>query len=265
MNTDTTNPKDRIGMTKPALHLVPPALKIHVAEAMNYGAFRAGPDHKGYGPYNWRETKVRLTVYIAACMRHLESFLDGEDFAKDSGVHHAAHCAAGCGIILDAMEQGTLIDDRPKPGHASELLERLTVKNPKVEDSQPRKKRVYLAGPMRGIKDFNFPAFFEAEEKLRARSYEVFNPARRDEGRYGKDVLKSETGSEEEVTKTCGFNIREALGADCAWITQNADLIVVLPGWENSRGCTAEVSLAHALGLEVLTLEAVLFPRTVKR
>ena len=37
--------------------------------------------------------------------------------------------------------------------------------------------RLYLAGPMSGIKDFNFPAFNEAAEHLRKLGYEVFNPS----------------------------------------------------------------------------------------
>jgi hypothetical protein len=258
MSTDTTNPKDRIGMTKPALHLVPPALKIHVAEAMNYGAFKAGPDKKGYGPYNWRDTKVRLTVYIAACMRHLDSLLDGENLASDSQVHHAAHCAAGCGIILDAMEQGTLIDDRPKPGHAAELLERFTAKKTeeaKIPDTQlAHGQKVYLAGPMRGIRNFNFPAFHEAEGILQSHGLETFNPARRDEEKYGPAVGQSETGDLADMASVTGFDLREALAADCDWIAKEATAIVVLPGWEKSKGAQAEVALGRALGLNIVPL-----------
>lgn len=269
MNTDTTNPKDRVASAKPPLWLVPPALKIHAAQAMAFGAFT-----KGYGPYNWRDTKVRLTVYIAACMRHLDALLDGENIASDSKVHHAAHCAAGCGIILDAMEQGTLIDDRPKAGSASTLLERFTAKKGETQivgtvkdvefksPVEPIKKKVYLAGPMRGIKDFNFPAFFKAEEKLRALGYDVFSPARRDEEHYGAGALKTETGSEEEAVANAGFSIREALGADCAWITQHADMLVLMPGWGNSSGCRAERALAEALHLKIYTLDEVLHPPT---
>jgi len=122
MTTDTTNPKDLIGAAKPQLHLVPPALIIWTAMAMMNGA-------KKFGPYNWREKKVKMTVYIAAAMRHLSSLLDGEDLASDSGVHHAAHAAACCGIILDAMECNCLIDDRPPKGCAASLIERMTQKN----------------------------------------------------------------------------------------------------------------------------------------
>lgn len=119
INTDETNPKDLIGQTKPQLHLVPPALLIHASKAMENGA-------KKFGAYNWREKKVRSTVYISAALRHLMAFLDGEDIAADSGVHHAAHAAACLGIVLDALETGNLIDDRPKKGAAAALIEKFT-------------------------------------------------------------------------------------------------------------------------------------------
>ncbi len=117
----STNPKDTIGMTKPALRLVPPALMLQVAQAMADGA-------KKYGPYNWREHPVRLTVYIEAALRHLYSLLDGEDRARDSGHHHAAHVAACMAIILDAQATGNLIDDRAADGCAADLIEELTIK-----------------------------------------------------------------------------------------------------------------------------------------
>ena len=47
-------------------------------------------------------------------------------------------------------------------------------------------KHIYIAGPMRGYPEFNFPAFYAAEERLRARGHAVFNPARRDVGRHAQ-------------------------------------------------------------------------------
>ena len=37
-------------------------------------------------------------------------------------------------------------------------------------------KRVYLSGPMSGIKDSNFPAFLEWAARLRADGFEVVSP-----------------------------------------------------------------------------------------
>lgn len=116
---DTGNPKDRIGDTKPPLHLVPAALDIYASLAMKNGADK-------YGPFNWREKPVRAEVYIAAARRHLAAWFDGEDVASDSGVHHLAHAAAGLAILLDAMATGNLIDDRPVAGPASRLIAEFT-------------------------------------------------------------------------------------------------------------------------------------------
>lgn len=116
-------------------------------------------------------------------------------------------------------------------------------------------KRVYIAGPMRGMKDFNFPAFFEAESYLTALGYEPFNPARADNEKYGVDVSKG-SGEEETAAAQFGFSLREALGRDLAWIAANADAIYMLRGWENSTGAQAEWALARALKLQIMYQEA---------
>lgn len=118
---DTTNPKDLLGFKKPPLRLVPAALIIQTARAMALGA-------KKYGPYNWRDKKVRRTVYLEAAMRHILCALDGEDLDPESGVPHEAHAAACMGIILDAMQIDAMIDDRPLPGAAAKLISAHTEK-----------------------------------------------------------------------------------------------------------------------------------------
>lgn len=40
-------------------------------------------------------------------------------------------------------------------------------------------KMIYVSGPMTGYIGHNFPAFFEAEQQLRAAGYDVINPARK--------------------------------------------------------------------------------------
>lgn len=112
---NATNPKDILGDTKPQLHLIPPAANLYEAIVMKLGADK-------YGPYNWREKKVRYTVYISAALRHLAAALDGEEMDPESGVPHIAHVRACMGILLDAKATGNLVDDRPVPGASGLLL-----------------------------------------------------------------------------------------------------------------------------------------------
>ena len=114
--------------------------------------------------------------------------------------------------------------------------------------------RIYLAGPMRGIPEFNFPAFFAAEEELLKTGYEVFNPARRDVEKYGIEVYQSPTGRLDEINPKINFSLREAMEADSIFICRHAEAIALLPGWEKSKGASAEKALADAIGLEVMYL-----------
>jgi hypothetical protein len=114
-----TNPKDLLGLKKPPLNLFPPAALIHGSMAMGNGAAK-------YGPYNWRKNKVIASIYIAAAMRHMASWYDGEQNADDSGVHHLGHALACLAIILDAEATGNLVDDRPDAGASSHLIAKLT-------------------------------------------------------------------------------------------------------------------------------------------
>jgi hypothetical protein len=119
-----TNPKDKLGMQKVSLTKVSPASMIYEALAMMDGA-------KKYDPYNWRENKVILSIYLDAAMRHIFAFWDGEELAPDSQVPHLGHAKACLGVVIDALETGNLVDDRPKPGATAKLLEKYTTKKPK--------------------------------------------------------------------------------------------------------------------------------------
>lgn len=98
-------------------------------------------------------------------------------------------------------------------------------------------KRLYVAGPMTGLPEFNFPAFHAAAAALRARGFEVENPA-------------------ENPAPPCGSWLAYMRMA----VVQVAkvDGLILLPGWEQSRGARVEFALATGLGLEVHRLDAVL-------
>ena len=112
--------------------------------------------------------------------------------------------------------------------------------------------KIYLAGPMRGIPHFNFPAFHDAAAKLRANGHMVFSPAERDIQVTGVDIsADNPTGDNDQAEATHGFNLREALKDDLEFICLHADAIALLPGWESSKGVAAERATAIALGLNV--------------
>lgn len=137
--TDETNPKDLIGSTKPDLALIPPVALVHQALAHKNGSDK-------YGAYNWRDKKVQMMIYLSAIMRHCICIIDGEDYAEDSGILHFAHIAAGCNIVMDAQEGGNLIDDRPKKGHAPEVLKKHSQdKNKEKLIEEGPSYRIYLA------------------------------------------------------------------------------------------------------------------------
>ena len=97
---------------------------------------------------------------------------------------------------------------------------------------QAKRNRVYLAGPMTGLADFNFPAFHAAAAALRAAGWDVVNPA---ENFGGRTDLPRET----------------YLRADIVLLVE-CDAIAMLPGWRKSRGARLEYVIAHELGLGLL-------------
>jgi NTP pyrophosphatase (non-canonical NTP hydrolase) len=114
--------------------------------------------------------------------------------------------------------------------------------------------KLYLAGPMTGYPNFNFPAFHAAAAKLRAEGNEVFNPAERDLVRDGKDWGNEVPSGDAVELASKGFSKRVALADDLAYICGEADGVALLPGWEKSTGATAERATAIALGLDVIEL-----------
>ena len=90
----------------------------------------------------------------------------------------------------------------------------------------------YLAGPMRGLADYNYPAFHAAAKDLRARGFTVLSPAEHDED-TGLDPA-------EDLTVIMRWDLEAVL---------QADSVVLLPGWRSSAGVAVELTVAKAIGI----------------
>lgn len=139
-----SNPKDAMGSTKLPLSLVPATAMAYASLAHLDGALK-------YGAWNWRDAGARASIYVDAALRHIEKWNNGEEFDRDSGVHHLGHVLACINILIDAQLSGVLTDDRPPRSNGlsdlmntmtedvSALRKRHTDKNPKhftIKDSK---------------------------------------------------------------------------------------------------------------------------------
>lgn len=109
--------------------------------------------------------------------------------------------------------------------------------------------RIYLAGPMRGIPQFNAPQFDSAAKWLRSQGHEVFSPSEEDRGAWGGTEAAEAAYQRDKL----GF-ARECFELDTQWICRSADAVALLPEWWRSLGATAERALARAIGLKIIWL-----------
>lgn len=98
--------------------------------------------------------------------------------------------------------------------------------------------KIYLSGPMKGYPQNNYPLFNAVALLLRNGGNEVYNPA------------------EYNVQP---FNLRKAFAEYSKFICEEADAILILPGWENSVGANAEKALAENCGIEIFYFHQCIF------
>ncbi|WP_345956747.1 DUF4406 domain-containing protein [Pseudomonas fulva] len=97
--------------------------------------------------------------------------------------------------------------------------------------TEDRANRVYIAGPMTGLPEFNFPAFHAMAATMRAEGWHVENPAEHGHvnGAEWADYLRFDIGR----LSTC-------------------EAMMLLPGWSRSRGARLEVHIAKEIGMRIL-------------
>ena len=91
----------------------------------------------------------------------------------------------------------------------------------------------YLAGPMTGIDQNNYPAFAAAARDLRSMDVQVVSP-------------------HELVDPALNLSWQALLRCDLEVLTRDCTGIILLPGWSKSRGARLELATALALDMPVL-------------
>lgn len=140
--TNNLNPKDVIGSNKLPLDLVPGTTKAYLALGHLEG-------HLKYGLCNWRESGVRMSIYLAALERHIEKLKGGEWADSKTKVPHLASALTCLSIIVDAHESGNLVDDRPKSAPIADMVDRMSdnVKHLRELFKDEHPTHYYVNGP----------------------------------------------------------------------------------------------------------------------
>lgn len=119
LGVKSTNPKDIQGMKKIPFHLVPTsAIAVLAIQMLDGGA--------KYGRENYRDEKVKASVYIDGALRHMLAWFNGRDRQADNGLRELGGVMACAAILIDAEVNGRLIDDRAYTNNYDTLVNELT-------------------------------------------------------------------------------------------------------------------------------------------
>jgi|SRR5579872_2194544 len=100
-----------------------------------------------------------------------------------------------------------------------------------------RKRRAYVAGPMRGYDNLNFDEFDRVRDELLLEGFAVVSPADMDRA---EGIDPADPGTYEKFTDDMRRDLEALL--DC-------DTIVFLKGWEKSEGARMEATVGLICGL----------------
>lgn len=119
----------------------------------------------------------------------------------------------------------------------------------KREIRENRKPTIYIAGPMRGYDDYNYPAFDRQQKVLETQGWIVINPAEmdRDDDKPINGPMQFDPDKNYEDHEF----MRKALKRDMVAICDDCTAIYMMSNWEKSKGAKTEWALAKALGLDI--------------
>ena len=112
-------------------------------------------------------------------------------------------------------------------------------------------KPFYIAGPMTGIPQFNFPAFEAAAQDLRARGFEITSPHENDTPAVQQAAWASPDGALDDSGKIAGETWGDILARDVKLVADECGGVVLLDNWHKSRGARLEAFVAIQCQLPV--------------
>jgi uncharacterized protein DUF4406 len=104
--------------------------------------------------------------------------------------------------------------------------------------------KVYIAGPMTGLPQFNVPLFDHVARQLRKQGYDVVSPAELDSPEMRAAAMKSKDGSLAPLEQATGETWGHVLARDVLVLSDfGIEGIVLLPNWWQSRGASLETTV----------------------
>jgi len=94
----------RANIGKPKWSLLPQSTLIPMIRVLEFGAVK-------YGALNWQKG-LSVTEICESLKRHLDSFMEGEDFDKESLIHHVGHIQCNAMFLAWMLQHRTDLDDR---------------------------------------------------------------------------------------------------------------------------------------------------------
>jgi hypothetical protein len=108
--------------------------------------------------------------------------------------------------------------------------------------------KYYLAGPMSGHPQFNYPLFDSVSAALRERGLDITSPAEMDIDEVREAAMKNMTGKMDENNAVSGETWGDFLARDVKLIADELNAIILLPEWETSKGARLEAFVAINCG-----------------
>lgn len=97
-------------------------------------------------------------------------------------------------------------------------------------------KRIYIAGPITGMPELNYPAFHAEARRLRDLGYDAVSPI--------------------ELNHAPNATWHQFMRHDLRALL-TCDAMALLEGWQNSAGANGEIHVARLAGIEILIAKEI--------